>query len=584
MELSLKPSPTNSHPLHGILIKDASAAAWLKAIEQMKLQLNDIRLYPIPGLEANTIWGCLVLCHHKADSRMAGKHELCQMLTPHLLIPERSALYPALSIHEVEKLFPSQLHIFHPEFGLAELAEELNLKELIAEPKLRSYHVTQPEKPVFIPMQVKSFQVKPLPPEEVLKQMDEKLFPQSEELPKEDLTKMEEARLKFYEFLYGKKGKEGKDGKPVGEGAEGSGSLASRYGEKLGALLDSLIPKNSGLSERMQKDFEELQRRNQAEIEKLMELFRNNPEEALKYAIPLDENGSVRGGEEMEFNLSKRWSDFSLGNLRAGSGSGSGSVDFGEEYRRQLRKQYNDTAEELIRKKEYEKAAFVYMKLLKDIHRAAGTLEEGKLYQEAATIYLKHANNKQKAAECYEKGKMINDAIDLYKELKQDEKVGDLYVSINRRKQADVHYELVVDDYRSKDQYLKASLIYRHKTLNGPGSQTLLLEGWRKQKDAFNCLHSYMNNIEDIKTLKQEINRIYSKELTEVNSPVFLQVIKHEYNKQNELAEPIKDMAYEIIASQISHNSTIVNELKEFNKNDKEIMKDMQRFTQRKRK
>jgi hypothetical protein len=576
MELSIKPSPTNSYPLHGILVKDASAAAWLTAIKQMSLQLNDIRVYPIPGLEANTIWGCLILCHHKTDSRMAGKHELCQLLTPHLLIPEKAVLYPALDIREVEKLVPSQLHIFHPEFGLAELTEELNLKELIAEPELRSYHVTQPEKPVFVPMQVRSFQVKPLPPEEVLKQMEEHLFPKTEEMPKDELTKVEQARLKFYEVLYGKKDK---DGKPVSEGAEG---LAGRYGEKLGALLGSLIPKNSGLSERMQKDFEELQRRNQAEIEKLMELFRNNPDEALKYAIPLDENGSVRGGESLEFNLSKRWSDFSLGNIRAGSGSGS--VDFGEEYRRQLRKQYNDTAEDLIRKKEYEKAAFVYMKLLKDVHRAAGTLEEGKLYQEAATIYLKHANNKQKAAECYEKGKMINDAIDLYKELKQDEKVGDLYVSINRRKQANVHYEMVADDYSSKDQYLKASLIYRHKMLNEPGSQTLLLEGWRKQKDAFNCLHNYLNNVEDLKTLKLEINRIYHKELTDVNSPVFLQVIKHEYNKQNELAEPIKDMAYEIIASQLAHNSSMVNELKEFNKKDKEITKDLQRFMQRKRK
>jgi hypothetical protein len=178
---------------------------------------------------------------------------------------------------------------------------------------------------------------------------------------------------------------------------------------------------------------------------------------------------------------------------------------------------------------------------------------------------------------------MIDDAIDLYKELKQDEKVGDLYVSINKRKEANIHYELVVDDYRTKDQYLKAAILYREKMLNFPGSQELLLEGWRKEKDAFNCLNNYLSNIGDVKVLKQEIQTIYSKEMTDSNGPVFLQVIKHEYSKHKDLEEPIREMAYEIVASQMAHNKAIVNELKEFNKNDKEIHKDLQRFTQRKK-
>ncbi len=582
MELSLKPSPINRYPLRGILIRDASAETWLRAIKAMNLQLADIRIFPVPGISANSIWGCLVLCHGKIDQRLAGKHELCQLVTPKLLIPERSMLQPALSLHELEKLFTQQVHVFHPEFGLAELSEELDLHALVAEPELRSWHVTRPEKPVFIPGQVKSFQVKPLPPEEVLKQMEENLFPQSEELPKEELSPMERARLSFYEFLYGKD-KEGKEanastGPATGKEGEGIGKL----GEALGRLLDSIIPQNSKLSQRMQHDFEELKRRNQEEIEKLMELFKNNPEEALKYAVPLDDNHSSRGGESREFNLSKRWSDFSLANLHPGSGSGSGSIELSEHYKR-LQQQYNETAEDLIKKKDYHKAAFVYMKLLKNVHKAASTLEEGKLYQEAATIWLKHANNKQKAAECYEKGRMTEEAIELYKELKQDEKVGDLYVSIHKRKEANIHYELVVDDYRTKDQYLKAAILYREKMLNFPGSQELLLEGWRKEKDAFNCLNNYLSNIGDVKALQQEIRTIYSRELTERNSPVFLQVIKHEYSKHKELEEPIREMAYEIVASQMAHNKAIVNELKEFNKSDKEIHKDLMRYTQRRK-
>jgi hypothetical protein len=68
---------------------------------------------------------------------------------------------------------------------------------------------------------------------------------------------------------------------------------------------------------------------------------------------------------------------------------------------------------------------------LKNAHSAGNALETGEHYQEAASVYLKYANNKNKAAECFEKGSMTMDAIGLYKELNQDEKVGDLYITIH---------------------------------------------------------------------------------------------------------------------------------------------------------
>ncbi|MES2132537.1 MAG: hypothetical protein V4506_09310 [Bacteroidota bacterium] len=579
MELNIKPFHKNSFPLHGILIKDTSAAAWLKEIKILNLNFKEISIYPLPGTIANTIWGCLVICRQKTDSKQAGKHELCQMVMPGLFIPEKSTLYPLLSIHEIEKLFPANIHIFHPEFGLVELTEELNLEALIEEPVLKSYHVTKPDKPVFIPKRIRSFQVKALTPEEVLKNMEESLFPQHEAMPDEELSGFEKAKLAFYKMLFTKNKTDGKEGTDETKGINSTDKTG--FGKAIESLLNAITPKNSKLGDKIRQDFEDLERRNQKQIDKLMDLFKNNPEEALKYAIPLDETGGVRGGEKMQLDLSKRWSDFSL--LNHTSGSGSGSIDLGDHYY-QLQKQYTETAEELVKKKEYHKAAFVYMKLLKNTTMAALTLENGSHYQEAATIYLKHAGNKAKAAECYEKGKMTIEAIDLYKELNQDEKVGDLYVTINKRKEADVYFEKVVDTYKTKDQYLKASLVYKHKMNNEPGSQSLLLEGWRNHKDAFTCLNNYFSNIGDVKTLKNEINTIYRNDLSDHNSETFLQVIKHEYNKKNELSESIQDMAYEIIAAQIPYNPAIVSEIKEFNKPDKELVKDALRFRNKRKK
>src|SRR5690606_12145948 len=121
------------------------------------------------------------------------------------------------------------------------------------------------------------------------------------------------------------------------------------------------------------------------------------------------------------------------------------------------------TAHTLIKQKEFHQAAFVYLKLLRNPALAAQALEVGNHFQEAATLYLQNGGNKSKAAECYEKGHMIAEAIELYKELKENEKVGDLFVRIGNRPEANFYYEKVVENYIEKEQYVKGSLIYKHK-------------------------------------------------------------------------------------------------------------------------
>ena len=356
-------------------------------------------------------------------------------------------------------------------------------------------------------------------------------------------------------------------GKPVIEQTPAMGFLNK--------IMNFFSKQENKIADKMMSDFEDLEKRNQKQIDRLMDMLKNNPEEALKYAIPLDNDGSNRGGIEGTFDLSKRWMDFSL--LSPGGSGGGGSVVLGDKFQ-ELRNQYMKTAEDLIKKEEYRKAAFIYLKLLKNNHQAAATLENGKLFPEAASVYLKFMQNKNKAAECFEKGHMTMEAIDLYKELLQNEKVGDLYMSIYRKKEAFEFFEKVADDYKSKDQYVKASLVYKNKMDNSGAGQSMLLEGWRKQKDAFNCLNNYLNNIEDVKAVGSEINHLYSKEVDNSNREAFLKVIEHEYEKHEELSEPIRDMAYEIIAEEIRKNPSIVHELKVFNKNNKELSKDTTRY------
>ena len=566
MELKLIPTDKNTFPLTGLLIKSASAVQWFKEIQLMQLSLSGIQLYPIPDVVPNTIWGCLIISKEKIASGKIGRHELCQHVTDNVYIPDRSAIYPMPSAAELEKLFSSGIYIVHPDFGWVELTEEVKLQDIIALPPPKSEPVTKPSPSVYIPRTIRSFQIHSLPPEEVFRNLEEQTFPKQKERDDKPLNIWEKMRLGFYKSVFSN---------TPGSTQEGANNSSGTFASKLESFFQRVFKSNDQWN-RVQQDFQNLEERNKKDVDRLMDLLKKDPDLALQYAIPLNEGGVARGGRSGQLGFEKRWFDFSLMGKPGRSGA-SGSVDLGDHYY-DLQRQYLATADELIKRKDYQKAAFIYMKLLKDYNKAAGTLEEGKYYQEAATIFLKHAGNKRKAAECFEKGNMTHDAIALYKELNENEKVGDLYMSLANKPQADIYYEKVATDYQIRGQYVKASQVYRDKMKNDTTAQTVLLEGWRAQKDAVNCLQNYFTHIPDIDQLGKEINALYQNEVASDNRELFLQVLKHEYKKNHKLHNDIQEMAYEIIAMQIPVNRSIVSELKDFNPANQELLKDTLRF------
>lgn len=242
-----------------------------------------------------------------------------------------------------------------------------------------------------------------------------------------------------------------------------------------------------------------------------------------------------------------------------------------------IRNKYEELAQKYISEKDYRKAAKVYINLLKDYYRGAKTLEDGELYNEAAVIYLKKLKNKSEAASCYEKAKQFKKAIDLYKELEQKEKVGDLYRQMNDAKNANVYYQMVVDDYVSNNQMVKGSLIYRKKMEMPDEAQQILFKGWEEDRDAFNCLNNYFANISDVKKLDQQIRELYGKTPSE-KKITYLEAMKHEFKKDPKLQSTTRNIAYEIIAEKVATRSEIVNELKHFNPEDEVILKDISRY------
>lgn len=570
MKLQVKPNAHNVYPLGGLLVRGSDPVLWLQQLQKLDVNLDQVDVFALPGNTPNSVWGCFIaLPYDDWKHKTLDAVEPCQCVHDLLFIPQYACIQPVPGLAEAPKLFSGKQHFLHPEIGLVVLDTPLDWNSLLCIPEQDILHFIKPDASVFVPEKIKCAEIFSLPPDDVLKHLEDRAFPATKKFTDKPLSIAERIKLGILKTFFAK----GKN-QSGAQAPERSGLM-----KMLEKFTGKMFPGINKWLDNMEQDLEELEKRSRSEMEKLMELFARNPDEALKYAIPLDDNGAARGGIKGSFEMSNRWGNF---DLFGRNHSGTGSILFADDSYNKLQQQYRKTAADLIKDGKHERAAFVYLKLLKDHNSAAETLEEGKLYPEAASVYLKHLRNKSKAAACYEKGQMISSAIALYNDLKEFEKTGDLYMQLQKQKVAFEYYQLVANDHIAAGRYVKASVLMRNKMHNAEPAQDVLLQGWRKNFDAFNCINNYFQNIEDPALLLHAIDRVYKNETNVNNKSIFLKALSYEYKKSEAVSGPVKEMAYEIVSGMAESNPEIVSELKNFNK-DKSLVKDVMRFKASKR-
>lgn len=560
MELNIKPFHKNTYAKGGILIKNSSPKVWLNEIEKIGFSLNAIKSYPIPSKIANELYGCLIVYNDNLKIKDIGKNAYCQVIENKVFIPENAIIYPAISPKDFENIFDENQYILHPDFGFFELNETVNWNLLILIPEEVKVLIKEPYKTVFIPQQLKSIRI--------------------------------EANL-----------------------------------DQAFNAIDNPFSEEEFI-EKLPFDMQKILKGNQREMDKFLKFLEQNPEQALKFAVPLDTLGTFRGNNDGSFRFGNKsnidflkwlkvlviinvaiiiiiavvsicgsllsslafififWliryliKGYNERSFKSTVGNRSSFLLDNSRFNA-LQNKYENLAKEFTKQKEYHKAANVYLRLLKDNNKAAETLEKAGHYNEAAAIYLKYCKNKSKAAECYEEGKMYLQAIEIYKELPENnfEKIGDLYVKLNQHEEAQEYYIFVIEDYKKKYQFVKASLIFRKKIYDFQSAQDLLFEGWRSKIDAYNCLNNYFANIQDIDVLKSRIIATYNNDVDETNNINFVQVLKNEYSKDDDdLKELIRNIVYEIVAEKIQEEPNVVSELIFFNKTDKQYTKDVMKY------
>ena len=570
MIIKLQHDITASFPRVGLLIQGGDVGLWLTEVSQWTNDLDDVEVYPLPGTIAPSVWGCLII----APAIVLDKNErwpTCHAISDSVYVPNHAVVQPQLSTSELETLFPTP-HFFHPEIGVIELSAPIQWQELLVVPEVKITTALAPQPGVHIPSHVKSFVLKPVPPEDLLKSLEEQLFSDRKPIKEAPLNTVEKAKLRALRLLFGTSKSKNPTLRKIVDAV--NSRLKKGWQKVAGKKGEQWVKK-------MQEDLEKLETRNQKEADKLLDLFKRDLDEALKHALPISNAHFERGSQEGSWRMSKAFNNFSLTSNSAGRGR-SVHIDLGDK-RQALIDQYETAARICIDKQDFKKAAFIYLKLLDTPFRAAETLELGGFYQEAASLYLDKLNNKQKAAECYEKARITPKAIELYTELGHFEKVGDLQLELGDIDAAHVAFDEVVANYVAKDQYVKAALIYRNKKNQPQRAQALLMQGWQQDKDAANCLNNYLEHIDDIDLRLAQVNELHRESMDANKSKKFLWVLQQESKKNSILKENALQLAYQIVAKHARNDFTFVDELRLFDRSDKYIFKDALNYKQRRR-
>jgi tetratricopeptide (TPR) repeat protein len=567
MQLKLKYNEHATHSTAGAFIRGNSPREWLAAISEWNVDPKQLQCFIISqNNDPQKAAGLFVIFKSKPPALSLLAHAYAQMGSK-LFIPVDAELSPQVSDDELKSILIWDYQVMHPMFGCTgfDKSDEVQLADMIQYPQPQTGNWNYAEEGLQPVPRLRQVNIHQPTPEEVFEEVkDEVNSKDINEIPKEEKDTPLSRAL---------------DSLARG-GLKGGLFLASGIIKMFGSPSNSQGALNK-LANKMQDKLKDLEAKRNRELQRLMKMFDEDTDEALRYAIPLSSPYLGRGEEgSPSWQLMRNRLDFNLGRL----GGGSGPISYWamDEYYFKLRQKYQDAAEKAIAARNYKKAAYIYAHLLHDFHAAAAALEQGGYYREAAALYKDHLKNIPAAAECLERGGLFLEAIKLYEGLQKHEKVGDLYTTLEQQDQAYPHYKICVEDALKAKDFIEAARLVNDKLDLPADAKNLLLKGWNDAKQPEACLIRYFKMIEqeDQKALPQSLRSFYIQQ-SSVKRASFLNVLLSlkKTNREQQFENTSRDIAYEIISEQVSQGTTAsLAVLRNFVSGDQLIAADCHRY------
>lgn len=566
MLLKLKYNEHAAHQSAGAFIRGTTPREWLSAISEWNIDLQQLKCFIISQHNnPQQAAGLFIIFTSKAPALSAAALGY-RLLGGKLFIPVDADLSPQVSGDELQKLLIWDYQVMHPVLGFTgfDKSDEVQLADMIVYPQPQSGNWNYARAGLQAPPRLLQVNIHQPGAEEVFNDV-------KDEVGGKDLMSINTNKDTPVSGMLDSLARGGLIG-----GLFIAGGIIKLFGQpsdKPGAL-NKLVAK-------MQHRLRDLEAKRKKELQRLMKMFDEDTDEALRYAIPLDSPYIGRGQETTPgWQLTRNPLDFNLGRL--GGSSGPVSYWSADEYYFTLRQKYQDAGQKALSAKKYKKAAYVYAHLLNDFQAAAGALEQGGYYREAAVLYKDHLKNNAAAAECLERGGLLIEAIKLYDQLEQHEKAGDLYTRLGRDEQAQRHYRFCVGKALVARDYIEAARLVKDKSKAPAEAKSILLKGWNENKQSEACLTKYFTIIaeEDDKALPQAVRSMYVQQQPG-KRPSFLNVLLSlkKNNRQPDFEYAARDIAYEVVSEQVSKGAiNSLGMLKYFVRGDELISDDCHRY------
>ena len=592
LELSICSQTRTALPEHALLVTGESVQAWVDEIVSWNADDHKLRLIVVPrsSRDRKPI-GVLVFYPDGSPLRvpshcLSTKTVEYGLIGSQIYLPCDAAIEPVISEQEISKhLVSGRNYVWHPTAGLFAEDENdlLSVSDLFSTPEQNLESWDQAQCGTAWAKQLISVAMLPEAEPTVTDALEggmDDIGSKADEIETIEPIKDPDGRTEDSKRSpLGQARDAGVKG--IAKFVQGMTSMAPAGGNTytwVNKLEDWAAGKLKGLHEKIeQQRFKELFR--------LQKLLEQNPEEGLKYALPINSNGTSRGVSTPSSRLSRNQTNFSLSGLQ--SGGPADYWDIPDDLRTKLNLQYRELAEREINLGRYRRAAYIYGKLLSDLNAAARTLEAGKHYREAAVLYRTKLNRNVDAARCFDKGGLWSELITLREELQQFEMAGDVYLKLALEDQATAAFKKAVSQQLKQQNYIEAARIEEHRLRDIDATLRILEQGWPETEQANLCLQAIFRVLETAGRHEDSIVWIKRIEAEFANARSQQKVLEtvaglaNQYPDQT-TREQARESTFRIVSSELLANPAVgrafLGAVADLHKEDKLLLRDCSKF------